>query len=799
MAAKQNEPYVCPPARESFRIPENILCAEIETIRKRRNTVFCKSSEETSGEGQSAPGAETSNLRVKLVGLALSGGGIRSATFSLGVMQRLAREGYLKYVDYLSTVSGGGYIGGSLTWLLSDKARKLKDGVPWNTSNKFPYGTDDPREERLCKKQPKILEHLRLHGKYLIPGKGITKTSLIAVILRGILLNLVVWLPLAVFLMVVLLLLSGCSWDAIRSVPQDIWSTVQSLDVIRSVLEDIWNAMGNALIYIRQTFNAKNEGGLDLLLYIAGLMGIVFFFASVLYSLSTWKPILRIFNHRKIPRSFKNYEILRTLKNSYLCRRIFERWIRWPLWIGLPLLVLGSLPAVTGWLNHLSIIIQVHAFASFLLGVLGGAWSYYHSGRDGKIPIGVLAPLASILFIYGLAWASHELACLYIASKIGWSTPVLLVGVGVSLVTGLFVNLNYISIHRYYRDRLMEAFMPNPNVDAKNAAATNADGAELSTMCSAYAPYHLVNTNVVLVNSRRPRFRKRGGDAFLLSPKYCGSTATGWVKTAAYMQKDALTLATAVAISGAAANPNTAAGGSGPTRKLLLSLLMSLLNVRLGYWVPNPGKPKAQRISNHFHGAYHEVSPRGYAEHQKLLQISDGGHFENLGVYELVRRRVKLIICCDGGADPEFEFKDLQVLVRRIGTDFGARIEFDCHNRLERLIPRDPDPQKVIDRDPETDAYPVGIKFAERGYIKGTIIYTDGTESTLILLKTTMIQGLGLLLKGYKGANPDFPDQSTADQFFDEEQFEAYRKLGYQIAENMICGVDLKALLDECS
>ena len=799
MEAKLNESYVPPPRCGSSKIPPKILNAELETICKRRKTVSCESSEETPADCQSAAGTDNSKIRDKLVGLALSGGGIRSATFSLGVMQKLAKEGCLKHVDYLSTVSGGGYIGGSLTWLLSDKARKLKDGGPWNTSNRFPYGTDDPREVRQRNKQSNILRHLRLHGKYLIPGKGITTTSLIAVILRGILLNLVVWLPLAVFLMVVLLLLSGCSWDAIRSVPQDIWSTVQSMDVIRSVLEDIRNAMGNALIYIRQTCNAKNEGGLDLLLYIAGLMGIVFFFASVLYSLSTWKPILRIFNHRKIPRSFKNYEILRTLKSSYLCRRIFEKWIRWPLWIGLSLLVLGSLPAVTGWLDQLSII-QVHAFASFLLGVLGGAWSYYHSGRNGKIPIGVLAPLASILFIYGLAWASHELACLYIASKIGWSTPVLLVGVGISLATGLVVNLNYISIHRYYRDRLMEAFMPNPNVDAKNAAATNADGAELSTMCSAYAPYHLVNTNVVLVNSRRPRLRKRGGDAFLLSPKYCGSTATGWVKTAAYMQKDALTLATAVAISGAAANPNTAAGGSGPTRKPLLSLLMSLLNVRLGYWVPNPGKRKAQRISNHFCGAYHEVSPRGYAEHQKLLQISDGGHFESLGVYELVRRRVKLIICCDGSADPEFEFKDLQVLVRRIGTDFGARIKFDCYNHLERLIPRDPDPQKIIDRDPETDAYPVGIKFAERGYIKGKIVYPDGTKSTLILLKTTMIQGLGLLLKGYKGANPDFPDQSTADQFFDEEQFEAYRKLGYQIAENMIADerVGFQCLLRAC-
>ena len=311
-------------------------------------------------------------------------------------------------------------------------------------------------------------------------------------------------------------------------------------------------------------------------------------------------------------------------------------------------------------------------------------------------------------------------------------------------------------------------------------------------MCSKHAPYHLLNTNVVLVDSRVPEWRLRGGDAFILSPKYCGSSATGWVRTGEYMKKDPLTLATAVAISGAAANPNTGVGGSGPTRNPIVSLLMSLLNVRLGYWVPNPRKLERRKVANHFSVAGHEVRPRGYEEYQKLLQISDGGHFENLGVYELVRRRVKLIICCDGTADPEFRFSDFQTLVRRIGADFGARIEFDRRNQLDRIIPRFPGGR---------NDYPVGVKFADRGYVKGTIIYpADGQgkseKSTLILVKSTMIPELGLLVRGYKGANPDFPDQSTADQFFDEEQFDAYRELGYEIAKNMIAGVKLRKLFD---
>jgi hypothetical protein len=239
----------------------------------------------------------------------------------------------------------------------------------------------------------------------------------------------------------------------------------------------------------------------------------------------------------------------------------------------------------------------------------------------------------------------------------------------------------------------------------------------------------------------------------------------------------------------------------------LLSLLMALLNVRLGYWVPNPNgrRPHPRRrqpVANHFRAAWYELSPRGFAEHRKLLQLSDGGHFENLGVYELVRRRVRVIVCCDAAADPGSDFKDLQVLMRRIGTDFGARIEFDDDNRIERLIPREPDPARVRAQDPCADAYPFGARFADRGYVRGTVVYADGGESgTFILLKTAMVPRLDLLLRGYQGANRAFPDQSTADQFFDEDQFDAYRELGYHIAGTLLDDphVDLAGLLRHCT
>ena len=461
--------------------------------------------------------------------------------------------------------------------------------------------------------------------------------------------------------------------------------------------------------------------------------------------------------------------------------------------------MLGSLPLVSRWDGS-----QWYGAALLLAGLAGGGGSFRRSvGRgSSKIPVGILAPAAVFLVLYGLALTSYKLAGWYLQADSPYADWLLGGATAVSVVTGFIVNLNYVSIHRYYRDRLMEAFMPSPDTDGTTKAAVAADRAKLSDMRIEKGPYHLVNTNVALAGTDDPRWRVRGGDSFMLSPLYCGGTATGWVETADYMQRDPLTLPTAVAISGASVNPNTGFGGVGPTRQRGLSLLMALLNVRLGYWVPHPNAECHQKVANHFRAAWHELSPRGYSEKRKLLQLSDGGHFENLGVYELVRRRVKVIVCCDASTDPGFDFAALQVLMRRIGTDFGARIKFGKKNKIERLIPRDPDPQMVQARDPRTDAYPVGARFAKRGYIRGKIVYPKGEPSTLILLKTTMIGGLGLLTRGYKGANRDFPDQTIADQFFEEEQFEAYRELGYEIADTMINNdrdINLRALLEQCT
>jgi len=365
----------------------------------------------------------------------------------------------------------------------------------------------------------------------------------------------------------------------------------------------------------------------------------------------------------------------------------------------------------------------------------------------------------------------------------------------IAVLTGYFVNVNLVSVHRYYRDRLMEAFLPDPPEERGDrivytGLAAAADIGKLHHFAEApkptdpyvpTGPYHLVNTNVILVDSRGRNWRVRGGDSFVLSPLLCGSNATGWCRTREFLGGD-LSLATAMAISGAAANPYA---GGGLFRNRPVAVLMSLVNLRLGYWVSHPDPARRKRKGrSHFNTAWRELSGK-LSEERPVLQLSDGGHFDNLGIYELIRRRARLIVACDGTADPHFAFSDFITLLARIEADFGARIMFDQAAGLELFMPTD------------AAGFPRNTQLARQGFTVGEVRYSDGSSGHLIYITTTLFKGLGLAALGYKAGNPDFPDQSTADQFFDDAQFEAYRQLGYSVGEAVLADKGCRDVLSQ--
>jgi hypothetical protein len=240
-----------------------------------------------------------------------------------------------------------------------------------------------------------------------------------------------------------------------------------------------------------------------------------------------------------------------------------------------------------------------------------------------------------------------------------------------------------------------------------------------------------------------------------------------------------MTLATAMAISGASLNPNAGNSGRGVTRNRWVSILYTLLNFRLGYWAinPDPEISSLLRKTPNFisPGLTQSILGNGLNEDTPAIELSDGGHFDNLALYELIRRKVKTIIVCDGGADPDFTFDDLGNAIERIRVDFGAKIIFDDPKfDLCWVVPGSSD---------ESNNH---YKPAKRGFAVATIRYSDGAEGKLIYIKSTLIPHISTDLCSYKAANPDYPHQATVDQFFDEVQFESYRELGYYLGWQML-------------
>ena len=330
-----------------------------------------------------------------------------------------------------------------------------------------------------------------------------------------------------------------------------------------------------------------------------------------------------------------------------------------------------------------------------------------------------------------------------------------------------------------------------PDIDrvlrGQGGVAAEADGQKLSDCLDwtrSTAPYPLFNTHLPLASASSRRLRLRGGDNFVLSPLYCGSTATGWRRTEQFMN-DGMTLPTAMAISGSVNHQQSGLGGVGLALNPLVSALKVLLNLRMGYWVPNPQADDQSRRANHFVPGFSEALAVGRGEEDPFLLLEDGGYFDNLGLYELIRRRLQLILVCDAGADADAWLSDLHRVLLRVEVDFGACVKFDEQDDYLAVIPRNPAP------------YPTDGRLAERGHLVGRVTYSDGSTGTLVYVKSALVPGLQFGDLGYGSRRAGFPQETTVDQFFDEEQFDAHRRLGCELSRRMIEAIDLERLLRE--
>jgi len=339
------------------------------------------------------------------------------------------------------------------------------------------------------------------------------------------------------------------------------------------------------------------------------------------------------------------------------------------------------------------------------------------------------------------------------------------------------LDVNLFSMHHFYHNRLARCYLGASNQqNRKPSSFTGFDESDEWVYLEdcQQRPLHIVNTAMNLVADDKLAWQQRKAASFAFTPIQAGPGPDGKaVAIGDYLKSEAMVtqqggsakvirgakLSTVFAISGAAASPNM-----GYHSSPAMAFLLTLFNVRLGRWCPNPGYKE-------FDGT--KLSPKDGAnyllselfgltsDHSEFVYLSDGGHFENLGVYELVRRKCKRIIACDAEQDERLAFEGLGNAVRKCYEDFGARIDIDAR----ALRPAQ------------------GGRFCHQHCVMGKIHYKDDLEpGYLFYIKASLTGDEPIDVLQYAVTNPVFPHQSTADQWFDEPQFESYRHLGRHIA-----------------
>ena len=767
-----------------------IIELEAEAISKRREK-YARSPIVLEQEDQQRDGTPVMRPTPasNVVGLALSGGGIRSSAFCLGAMQALDVRGLIERIDYLSTVSGGGYIGTSMTAAMST-----------GTTGKFPFASE------LRAGEVPGVQHIRDHSNYLFPQGLLNIFGNFVVYLRGIFANVVLVLP--------WLLLAAAF---------TIWSNPSAEALTYTNIAGFLAYLPISVPHFGLTLNA--------------LLG----FAILLVLWALWRSLPLDRNVSDVGLSVRFFG---SLSVAILVLAFLELQ---PLVLfgmfkvaNFPDGVNGFFGGASSWLKGIAALLaSVGTIAGFLGRFLADGlkrttekpgFTAFATRIVLKVVMyvaGAGVPVALwVIYLYLSFWGIQDCgtACTYhaprwltsFASQVPFGDGSILflyiaVGVAMALISWL-LSANANSLHRLYRDRLCKAFLFDPSkriaasalhplkgiigaeTDAplQNSDLQPLDGLLLSNLKTDMAPYHLINAALNIEASKYANRRGRNADFFIFSPLFTGSEATGYVETNLVEGKSiGLTAGTAMAVSGAAASSNM---GSATIKPLVPTL--AILNVRLGYWLANPAKVagalKKALIWRVFDRLYFLKELLGLlTEDSETIYLTDGGHIENLGLYELLRRRCKLIIAIDAEADPDMSFRSLVTLERYARIDFGLRIDLPW--AAIRDVTRDASAEVLKSGGLAPDKAPHGPHCA-----LGTIYYPrktgdkDESESTGVLLyiKSSFTGDENDYVVDYKRRNPSFPHETTLDQLFSEEQFEAYRNLGFHVVNSAFKLVD---------
>ncbi len=829
---------------------EKVLEKELEEIERSRAK---RESMEGYGElhggsSPSSPGEPYAKAtRMNLLGLAFSGGGIRSASFNLGVLQGLARYGLLPRIDYLSTVSGGGYIGSWLTTWIKRACEKSKTLVDVSKDLAGNYPT-----EREAEAAP--IRFLRRFTNYLTPRRGLFSGDTLAaaaIYTRNLLLNLAILIPFMAALLLLPRLARQCMnglWPAAGASSSDYGLLITLLCFVPPVIVGglnlwrLWKPTAGSLEY---PWHAQ-PGAIGLLVVLPLLAGAWFVSPWVLTTvdpcaLLPCRPIADWTQTDKTVRAMPAFVALLSLAGIVLVgllggggfAALRGEWtsrvggwlaagaLAWLFFSGLTLYSVEYWNQANEWgkLEEWTDFWKTKEFWSTVFTLLmgGGAGGVVGASESSKreIPptkspgdrLFEVAPYVLILTLF----VSLSLGTEAVLQDHEWtSTEYLVRGflflLGLALVLSVVIDINSFSLHHFYRNRLARCYLgasdqsrcPDPFtgfvptghtlrisdlVTQPPGGGPDRPGKKWETPY--IGPYHLVNTAVNLVSGKELAWQKRKAASFLLAPLYSGfvparTTKCGTEGEIATLNSEGafretakfesgMSLGTAMAISGAAFTPNMGYHSSPP-----VAFLMTVLNVRLGWWLGNSLNDSWKKPSPRLGLFYLLFELFGLTNSERnFVYLSDGGHFENLGLYELVRRRCRYIIVCDAGADPALTFEDLGNAIEKCRADFGIDVEIDVD---------------AIRRSKEAGYSETHCAFGKIRYDRVRGGGADASVGTLLYIKASLTGEEPADVEHYADEHPEFPHQSTADQFFDESQFESYRALGKHIAEEVLNG-----------
>jgi len=405
----------------------------------------------------------------------------------------------------------------------------------------------------------------------------------------------------------------------------------------------------------------------------------------------------------------------------------------------------------------------------------------------------------------GIPWEGewHTLSDLYF--KIQWHASYLcLLAAGavlaaLSVVFSRRVDVNDFSLHHFYRNRLVRCYLGASNPERCPQPFTGFDPNDdiaLKEFAGNYpGPYPILNAALNITSGAELGYATRRAKSFVFTPLYCGydfifpgegkerfrlanACQLSYSKTelgrttqqpTRITPKRGITLGTAAAISGAAASPNMGYYTSPAT-----GLFMTLFDVRLGWWMGNPRFTTSWKSPGPTAGLSYLLSElvAQSDQYKDYVYLSDGGHFENLAVYELIKRHCKIIVACDADCDGSYEFENLLALIEKARSDFGARIAID----FSRIRPQNEQRESSYN-------FVVGDIFydPQNPHDRGRLFYIKTSLPPRPDENTLNQDSLPDDVWRYADEHKTFPHQTTADQWFDELQFESYRALGQYI------------------